>query len=112
MDNSKMNTNPNYTPITCPKCGCSEIAFVTEYHKCLAARIIFSLIAILLPAFCCAIFFTEGSIFAIARDGISTMIIIFSVIGLLVTKLLIIIIESKTHVQAICRNCGKLWLLH
>lgn len=39
----KMKTNPQYKAIVCPNCGSKQIEFVTEYHKCIIARILSSL---------------------------------------------------------------------
>ena len=36
----EMKTNPQYKAIVCPNCGSKQIEFVTEYHKCIIARIL------------------------------------------------------------------------
>lgn len=104
-----MNTNPRYMAIICPKCGSKEIAFVTEYHKCLGARISLAITATLFPLLCIFAIVLLG--FYEARGIIALLGFLFGT-GIITSIICIIVIESRTHVQAICRNCGNLWLLN
>lgn len=110
MDNPEMNTNPNYTPITCPNCGSREIAFVTEYHKCIVARIICAILTVL---FFIIFFMNLQDVLKGITPSDGTKVITILSAFLSVCMLIgIFITESKTHVQAICKNCGNLWLLN
>lgn len=117
-------------PITCPICGNTKLAYVTEYHKCIYARIINSL---LLPI--TIILALLGTIKMLTfdyskLDSLTLQIIyqrnlisdsgafiyfLFAGFALLIFIILQITIstaESKTHVCAICNNCGKIWNLN
>ena len=98
-----------FRPIKCPNCGNTELAYVPEYHKYLLLRIfrgIFLIAAIIL-----------GSItipqFAVEMDGMpptfAPMIITAVIAGVL--SIIILIKESRTHIKAICQNCGNIWLI-
>ena len=113
-DNEEIFTTPfissqgNYdlpTPITCPRCHSRELAFVTEYHKAIGMRITFFLfLAIALFVF-----------FATFQDknaeGAIVLTIIFGLFAF-ITYICVLLEESKTHVQGICKDCGNLWLLN
>ena len=107
-------TRKHLNVVVCPKCGSREVAFVTEYHKCIYLRIItlvLAVILIILLRFVCQKsifdFFTSGVV-----DG-SGYFFLFS-FGIVILGLIIAIwiAESKTHVQGICRDCGHIWLLN
>lgn len=116
-DNRERRTNwsppppPEKKPIVCPICGSVHLAFVTEYHKALTLRIlrlVIALIAASVFAYNCHSIFVElkkpefGSIF---------IPLFFLILIAVVISWFIIAIESKTHVKAICKECGNLWLL-
>lgn len=93
------------TPITCPRCKSRELAFVTEYHKAIAGRLSF-------------FFFLAIALFAlfsaINDKQMSGAIVVAVSFGLfaIATYICVLVEESKTHVQGICKNCGNLWLLN
>lgn len=101
-------------PITCPRCGSRELAFVTEYHKATCCRIFSMIIAALFT------FLSALLIYQFLEDPLNlpSDIMTFGAIdtllgcGLLILKIFQYFIESQTHVQAICRDCGRLWLLN
>lgn len=104
-----MNTNPQFHPITCPNCGSREIAYVTEYHKCVLLKIINSIIVVIAII---QLFKSISSFFENTDDSTlnSFLLIILPVIYILI-QIIIFFTESRTHVRAICKNCGNLWLL-
>lgn len=109
VDKKIVLENPNYKPIICPRCGSRNIAFVTEYHKAIAAKIILYLLAVVI------IFNSVDMIVrGITTENADASLIVEIVLLLIAFGLAIrvIIEESKTHVQGICRNCGVLWLLN
>lgn len=121
MDNPEMNTNPLHKPITCPQCGRREIAFVTEYHKCIGLRIarnaclilsISILYLLFSPAVLCVAGSAAGSSTNYFRPGAIYVIPILLILAAIITSIFIYIIERKTHIQAICRDCGHLWLVN
>ena len=90
--------------ITCPNCKSHEIAFVTEYHKVPAIRIleyiiIFIFIIMLIPEI--------PKILAGDSDAVE---LIFFVILFVIIRIIRHSIESRTHVECICKDCGKVWL--
>lgn len=98
-------SNHVHKAITCPHCGSHNISFVTEYHKCIGARIavvILSLVAILFQ------------FINVSENPAAFKTVMTALIGLAIVVILIAIFinESKTHVQSICRDCGHLWLLN
>lgn len=106
-------TPPPREPITCPICGKREIAFVTEYHKSIGCRIISIIAGILFlclfaPSFGGLLNGTESDLSITLEEPIAS---IFAII-FVVTKIAQYFIEAKTHVQAICKDCGHLWLLN
>ena len=105
------NTNENqekgtYQYVCCPVCGSRSIEFVAEYHKEIAGRI-FMLIFL-----CLAATFAGFYYFNLAKER---QILLYCAIlfGFIALTILISIWkdESKTHISAICRNCGNIWLL-
>ena len=101
--------NGKYGQITCPRCGSTHIAFVTEYHKANLAKLF---LVILLSVMAILISVAAANKFADGTGAGCT--IVAAILGVISLGLLFHIFfeESKTHVQAICRNCGKLWLLN
>ena len=99
-------------PITCPRCGSRELAFVTEYHKATCSRIFSTILFIIFCAFGIFIipeFLSEPFTF---NDPEAVFVFVSAGLGALTLKIIQHSIESKTHVQAICRDCGRLWLLN
>lgn len=120
-------------PITCPKCGNKELAFITEYHKCIWMRIINTILApfialfVALTAFKVLTFdaakyiasmtgpvptnFTPNAWF---HSGALTpcIIAVLMIIAFIVLQIFIFIKESKTHACAICSACGNIWNLN
>ena len=94
-------------PITCPRCGKRELAFVTEYHQAIGLRIL----AIVFGALCLFSAIANLSILTAKNDNNFGGVIIFG-IACLVVKAIQYAVESKTHVQVICKECGNLWLLN
>ena len=92
-------------PITCPHCRSKELAFVTEYHKAIGTRIAFIFI-MGIALFCLFSTFGDNKIF-----GGIIYAVIFGLIAFIV-YICVLLEESKTHVQGICKNCGHLWLLN
>ena len=88
-------------PISCPYCNKRNIAFITEYHKCVWAKsvqIFCALITILL------LFGTRNNfdtMIGIGILGVSTYLGIQCYISY---------VESKTHIQCICKECGYVWI--
>lgn len=93
----------NFTPIFCSRCGSLNLAFVTEYHKCLGARICQLLLAGIILF---AVLTNIGS-----KEWDDVLIVSFFSLALIFfIQIAIIIAESKTHVQCVCRDCGNVWL--
>ena len=96
-------------PITCPQCGSTELAFVTHYKKEIILKII-----CLLCTFVALYAFAMHILPAIITDHSPQFISIFIIFAILAIVFWIgaLIRESETHVQAICKNCGHIWLLN
>lgn len=92
----------NFTPIFCSRCGSLNLAFVTEYHKAIGLKILCLLLALGII----------GSIVgAILAKEITILIVTFILFFIwLACQIIVYDIESKTHVQCICRDCGNVWL--
>lgn len=90
-------------PLRCPKCGSAEIEFITEYHRCIIARIISYF---LLAAACILIYLGLWK----NKDVLAW--VVFCVIFYVLLSIAILFEESKTHAQGICRACGNIWLLN
>ena len=112
-EEEKMQNLPSQVkPITCPQCGSTELAFVTHHQKelllriaCLVCTIIslFIFIANILPNA-----FVPSSSLA-PKDTVPFFI--FAILAI-VFWIGALIRESETHVQAVCKNCGHIWLLN
>ena len=119
LGNSDQNVSPSSStnsaestyriqPITCPRCGSRSLAFVTEYHKEIflkIAQMICTVLLIVIAVSDIDYLFSEHPE-RLVEETIPLIIFIglFSIARHL--------IESKTHVQAICKDCGNLWLLN
>ena len=124
--------------LRCPHCHLDDLAFVAEYHKAYFLRFIRSVITFFLWLFVILLFasalgelgvfilklfhglfnslnvplFDSAANAPIIQSGFfSTLIIMFYLVRSTLSGY-ITYIESKTHVQAICRVCGNLWLLN
>lgn len=115
-------------PIRCKHCGSTYVEFVSEYHRCLGARILrgiarifmwyhavsaFLFWQLLKPANVIGQIFThlsekdiENAATNAARSGLYALLIGALV---LVLDLIILLKESKTHVKLICRDCGEIY---
>ncbi|MBQ8291882.1 MAG: hypothetical protein IJX88_05205 [Clostridia bacterium] len=124
--------------LRCPYCKCDDLAFTTEYHKALWLRSIKSvittlyvlfiivLIASIMGDFGTSVLKMLTGIFKIVGvqlldstnklpDSHTKVFFILAIIFYVIRSVLdgyITAVESKTHVQAICRVCGNLWLLN
>ena len=127
-------TQPPAKPITCPRCGSKEIAFVSEYHKAWGLRIIkFILIAIIIGLLISMLpnllekISTQAESYGVIdniQSGSGTpsniektnpinnkiAFLIISALGLFCVETTIQRTESKTHIQCICKDCGNHWL--
>ncbi len=108
----EMKTNPQYKAIVCPNCGSKQIEFVTEYHKCIIARILSSLFLVICVI--SAVYVIKNSLIVVddPGSGASTLWLILSLFAVFATQCYIIYNESKTHIQAVCRDCGNIWFLN
>ena len=100
-NNSSMEEMPTYEPIVCPCCKSKNLAFITEYHKAIGAKVleaIFLFITIV-------ILISSGFDF----EEVGPIFVCF-IFATLITHLYIAMTESKTHVQCICKDCGHTWL--
>lgn len=105
----------------CPHCGNPEPVYVTEYHKEFRLRTLCSLLNMTMIILCLSFFSKTVTsleeifkVIVVLFSGsipIEIMILLFLMITKMVLKGIITYIESKTHVQAICRCCGNMWLL-
>lgn len=107
--NNPMNTNPVYGQVKCPHCGSTHIEFLTEYHRCIGMRVICIIFAALFVFFIVGYLFSmptgENREFSIAAMIVSGFFVVAFTIAIWIK-------ESKTHVQAVCRDCGNIWLLN
>ena len=120
MTNQDLTTVPEQRKlerIICPICKSPSVAFVTEYHKAIGWRVflfivnfIFTIILIAAIADVVNVEDLENPLKEFFHN-ISPILTIY-VILFLVSKFNISLQESQTHVQAICRDCGNLWLLN
>lgn len=104
-------SQPQIQPITCPRCGSRELAFVTEYHKTTYARLVCNIFLAIIAI----VFLTVDlpNLFSNTDSGeISLITYIACGMFILFIKIYIYLIESKTHVQSICKDCGNIWLLN
>ena len=95
-----VSAETTYKPIVCPRCGSKSLAFITESHKCLGARI-FQLILLVIFALITMPALKHVSVFVL---WIALLIIMVCL------QISIWREESKTHAQCICKDCGKTWL--
>jgi hypothetical protein len=106
-ENSQNNNQDNkqqYVPIRCPVCGNLELAYVTEYHKCVGTRVAMML-SIILTIISLIDYITRTK-----ESVLISWIIIFSILALILYGI-IQYIESKTHVKVICPKCCHQWYI-
>ena len=100
--------------VRCPNCGHSHLAFVTEYHKSvfgrLFARIFLAIVIFLL--FDCGITYL-GELLTESDPEVQNIgaLLVFTLLYVCCT-IVYNAIESKTHIQAICKDCGNHWLMN
>lgn len=102
VETSTQETNEKFTPIMCPHCKSKNLAFITEYHKSIGGRILFSLfltVSIALLLF----LFKDYTEILMVLDIIATILT-------LITGIYVVVVESETHIQCICKDCGFDWL--
>ena len=96
--------------LRCPHCGGDDLAFVTEYHKAYGWRFlewlcVFALVYVLL---------INLADFQNLQERLDPLLISLFALGILwfIFHAIRSYVESKTHIQAICRTCGNYWLLN
>ena len=96
------------TPIYCPACGSREIVLLTEYHKSIICKIasFVSLAIIVFQAISALPSLLAGTL----KEYEYTVLLIFG-IAYVVLKILTYLIEAKTHIQGVCKECSHKWLL-
>lgn len=105
------NTTTKRKALRCPVCGGIDLAFVTEYHKASGAAMMakickgFSIVALVAAAW---------DLFQQNTENIDSYLLVAILFGIgnLIFDAIKRSTESKTHVQAICKDCGHLWLLN
>lgn len=122
-DEEKIQDRPTpIAPIKCPHCKSQNLTFVSEYHKALILRIIRNvLIAIAAMLIILNTYFVIQDqlsdnkaykyIDSWSEPSFVAVICILLMIGIGLT-IFINITESKTHVRAICRDCGNVWIFY
>jgi hypothetical protein len=87
-------------PIICPHCDKRNIAIITEYHKANWAHCL-QMLCILITAMLLLGYIGQEAFIGIAIAGG------FVIIGI---QCYIAYVESKTHIQCICKDCGYVWI--
>ena len=107
MDNFK---HLNIKPLVCPICGNTELFFVTEYHKCIKARLLSYLLffASFLGFLIYLVSSLEDAINNV-ENHTSLLIPIVCLFLFISIKSYILYYESKTHIKAICSKCSRFW---
>ena len=98
VENTNQEAKGNFTPIMCPHCKSKNLAFITEYHKSVGGRI------------CAIILLLLATILIIMDQGESYAIGIVMAVFATFALLYVIVVESKTNIQCICKDCGFVWL--
>lgn len=127
---SYLEEKPIRRNLRCPHCHCDDLAFVTEYHKADFARFLRFLVRVALFFFISSFLAHIATVleqnitqafFALFGANVAAEQIKFNfylpfiiMLGLISFSLscYIAYTERRTHVQAICRVCGNLWLLN
>ena len=96
---------PPCKPIKCSRCGSTNIAIISEYHKSIWCRVIkFILFAILIT-----IFINDIEKVVAHQGNFSIGILMILAWFYLLAEIAQQYIESKTNIQCICRECGNFW---
>lgn len=93
-------------PIICPNCDSRNITILTEYHKAFIARIL----EVVLFALIFWIVFEKIKSYiqgAVLNTG---PVLALLIIALVFTISIRHYIESKTHIQCVCKECGWVWI--
>ena len=101
--------NTQFKPITCPHCRGRGLAFVAEQHTALKHRISSMILSIAL-IFLLTLLIPQLTTNTLNNVLIATIVAI--TIILVGIKIAQYSIESKIHIQVVCRECGHLWLLN
>lgn len=102
---SYLEENPVRRNLRCPHCKGDDLSFVTEYHRANALRFFEMLcIAIL-------IFTVVSNLSDLSKINSRMGVLLITIISWFIFYAARCFVESKTHVQAICRTCGNMWLL-
>ena len=98
------------SPIRCESCTSTNLSFVSESHKCVIGRFIFAVIVAVVLYFAVT---DLQNIFSPSGDDEAIPFATYALCATLLVVLHLVInyIESKTHIKAICRDCGRTWLL-
>lgn len=96
--------------ICCPVCGCRELAFVSEYHREIGLHLardlaLLGILGMLIKDFI-DILQTKASNWG---DGWFIAGFVLLALLALFLHIKILISESRSHIQAICRDCGFTW---
>lgn len=101
--------------LRCPHCCGNNLAFITEYHKSVVGRL-FATIFLAVTIFLLidsATFYLAQVIKLKSNAELENVGTIFTCALLYVcTKTMYTATESKTHIQAICKDCGNHWLMN
>lgn len=105
MENQKLPT-----PITCPICGSRELAFVTEVEKSFIAK------ALCNPCLMLVMFFFIKIIMSTVIPSIEVLevdigLFLIATVIYIGLNFFVYVTERKSHVCAICKNCGHIWTL-
>lgn len=106
----KKRSEESLKALVCPHCQGIDLSFVTEYHKSYITRILRALFKFLL--FLCILNCAVTLVSMELPNDASLVAIILLQLAISITNGIEEYIESKTHVQAICKDCGHLWLLN
>ena len=103
----KSNEQQSIKPIICPQCKSTNITLLTEYHKSLILRIVNLLLIVAFVIVSINNISAEndiiGNIFNIKNYPTYLLALV------IIIKIFIIIIESKTNIECVCKDCGKTW---
>ena len=103
---SKQEASTKFKPITCPKCKGTNFAVITEKHLGIGLRIF----EVVMLVFAIWILLIAGFRSLQYPDSETSTLLSFPLLIYAFIVIIRIIHESKTHVQCVCRDCGKTWL--
>ncbi len=93
------SNEPKRKAIECPRCKSKEIAIITEYHKANWARCLLTLFILITGIL---------AILAYGKENFTNILLVGG-ISILAVQIYIADVESKTHIQCICKDCGWIW---